>query len=96
MGGAHNAHIHSNFLAAAHALNGPLLEKSQQLGLQRKRQIADFIEHQSAAVGHLDLAQCGLDCARECTFLKPEQFAFQQVLGNRGAIDSHEFLSPTR
>ena len=36
MGGADNAHIHGNLLAAAHSFNGSLLQKPQKLGLQLK------------------------------------------------------------
>jgi hypothetical protein len=60
MRGAHHAHVDRNLPAAADALDGAFLQKAQQLGLQRLRQVADFIEHQRAAVRRFDLAGRGL------------------------------------
>ena len=56
MGGAHHAHIDRDFFTPAEALDYPLLQKTQQLGLQRKRQIAYFVQKQGAVVGVFDLA----------------------------------------
>ncbi len=44
------------------------------------------------AAGLLDLAFGGLDRASEGAFLMTEQLAFEQSLGDRGAVDRHERL----
>ena len=75
--GTHNADIDRYFLATTDALNGSLLQEPQQLGLQRKRQIANFVQHQGAAIGDLNLAQRHFGGACESAFFKPEQLTFQ-------------------
>jgi hypothetical protein len=94
--GADDAHIDRDLLTPADALDGALLQEAQQLGLQRKRQVADFVEHQGAAAGGLDLAERLLGGTGEGAFLVAEQLAFEQVLGNGGAIDGHELARLAR
>ena len=43
-------------LRAAQALELLLLQDAQQLGLQRRRDVADLVEEQRAAVGQLEAA----------------------------------------
>ena len=62
---------------ATQPLDGPLLQKTQQLGLQREGQIPDLVEHQGSPIGHLNLAKCHFAGARESAFFEPEQLAFQ-------------------
>jgi hypothetical protein len=52
--------------------------------------VADLVEEQGAAVGQLDLALGGLDRAGERSLLVAEQFGFEQVFGDRGAVDGDE------
>ena len=54
---ADDAHVDRDLLAPADALDHPLLQEPQQLRLERRRQVADLVEEQRPAVGHLDLAQ---------------------------------------
>ncbi len=79
--GAHHPHIHRNLLPPADALDLSFLQESQQLGLQRVRQITDLVEHQRTAVGGLDLADGGLRSPGEGALLVAEQLAFQQASG---------------
>ena len=44
-------------LGAADALDLPLLDRAQQLGLQVEPQVADLVEEQRAAGGQLELAE---------------------------------------
>ena len=81
-----------DLLTSADALDHPLLQEAQQLDLQRQRQVADLVEEQGAAVGDLDLAECRLGGAGEGALLVAEQLAFEQRLGNRGAVDGDESL----
>src|SRR5262245_66564263 len=52
-----DTHVHDQRLSAANALEPLLLERAQDLGLQRQRQIADFIEKQRAAMSQLEAAR---------------------------------------
>src|SRR5205085_11058548 len=54
---AHNAQVDGNFLPAAYPLDHALLQKTQNLGLQRRRQIADLIQKERAVGGGFDLAE---------------------------------------
>ena len=51
-------------LRAADALDLALLDGAQQLGLQVEAQVADLVEEQRAAGGHLELAELLPDRAR--------------------------------
>ena len=68
-------------------LDHPFLQKAQQLHLQRQGNVANLVEEQRAAAGHFDLALGGLDRPGERSFFVPEQLAFEQVFGNRRAVD---------
>src|ERR1043165_3212715 len=46
---AHNAHVDGNRFVAAESFNPSLLERAQQLCLDVRAHIADFIEEKSAA-----------------------------------------------
>ena len=46
-------------LVAAELGELAVLQHVQQLGLQRRLHLADFVEHQRAAVGLLELADAG-------------------------------------
>src|SRR5207249_5031382 len=51
-----DAHIDIDRAVAAHALDLPLLERSQNLGLHRERHVADLVEKERAAVRGLEPA----------------------------------------
>mmetsp|Transcript_26316 Transcript_26316/g.62491 ORF Transcript_26316/g.62491 Transcript_26316/m.62491 type:complete len:373 (-) Transcript_26316:724-1842(-) len=87
VGGPNDAHIDRDFLTPTDALDDPLLQEAQQLGLQRHRQIADLVEHQRATVRSLDLAERRLVGPREGALFVAKQLAFQQGLGDGGAVD---------
>ena len=80
-------------LGAADALELPLLEHAQELGLERERHLADLVEEQGAAVGHLELAGLARHGAGEGALLVAEELAFEQGLGERGAVDGDERLA---
>ena len=90
MGGADDARVDRDRLAPADPLDHPLLQEAQQLDLQRQRDVADLVEEQRAAMGQLDLALGRLDRAGEGALLVAEQLAFEQVLGDRRAVDRDE------
>ena len=56
VGGGDDAHVDACARSRADALDLALLQRAQQLRLQRERQLADLVEEQRAAVGDLELA----------------------------------------
>ena len=66
---------------------GSRLEYAQQLRLQRERQFADFVEQQRAFADLLKKPLAVFGSAGEGAFHVPEKFSFDEMVGNRAAID---------
>ena len=49
-----DAHVHPDVRGAADTLEGLLFEKSQQLGLQPRHHLTDFVQEHGAAIRHLE------------------------------------------
>ncbi len=73
--------------AAHHAI----LEHLEQLGLQRFRQEPDLVQEDRAAVGGLQQSRLGAARIREGATLEPEHLGLQQRVGDRRAVDVHEW-----
>ena len=67
-----------------------VLQDLQELGLQRWRHLADFIEQQRALVAQFELAGLGFVRPGKRSWLVAEQLALQQFAGHGGAIDLEE------
>ena len=80
-----------NRLVAAEALEAPLFEHAQQLGLRDDREVADFVEEQRAFVGQLEAAGLAVVRAGERAFFVAEDFRFEQRVRQRRAVDGLEF-----
>ncbi len=91
MGRADDARVDIDRLPSADPLDHTLLEESKQLHLERKRDVPDLVEEQGSALCHFDLADVGLDRPGERAALVTEQLGFQQVLGDRCAVDGDEW-----
>ena len=63
----------------------------RDLGLQRQRQVADFVQKQRPAMRQLESAWLPGRRARERTLLVAEQLGLQQRVWNRRAVDRHEW-----
>jgi len=68
----------------------PVLQHAQQLGLKTPRRVRDFVEEQRPSVGFFE--QSGLigNSRGERAALVAEQFAFDQIVRQRTAIDRNE------
>ena len=75
---------------AADAPKRLLFEHAQQLRLQRRRHLADFVEEHGALVGLLEQAALLLARVGERAALVAEQLRFEQRLGQRRARDVQE------
>ena len=74
--GADHAHVDGDFLAPAQTLDLAFLQEAQQLGLQWRGQVADFLEKQGAAVGGFDAAQGGFRRTREGALFRNRRARF--------------------
>jgi hypothetical protein len=73
-------------LVRADALHLALFQHAQQLGLHGRRHVANLIQKQRSAMRLLKLARMPLRRAGERTLLVPEEFALNQLRGNRRAV----------
>ena len=92
VGGGDEADVHLKFLVAADAGEGAVFEEAEEFGLEGAAHVADFIQEDGAAVGFLDAAEFLADGAGEGAFFVAEEFAFQEVFGDGGAIDADVIL----
>src|SRR5271165_5313141 len=70
-----------------------VFEHPQQLRLGGDRHLADFVEQQSAALGEFKASGAAIERSRESAFLVAENLAFDERLGNGGAVDGDKGLS---
>jgi len=75
---------------ASEPANRLLLDRGEKLALQPFRQETHFVEKERSPVRRLEQPGLGLLCIRERSALEAEELRFEQVLGNRGAVDVHE------
>ncbi len=66
------------------------LEHAQELGLRGRRQAANLVEEQRAAVGELEEARLVLGRAEEPAAHVAEELALEQRVVDRGAVDGDE------
>ena len=85
--GRDDARVGLEFLPAADALEGSLLQKPEQLHLDGRRKIADFIQEQCPASGRFDQAFALHVRSGEGAFLVSEELALEQIFGDGAAID---------
>ena len=92
VGGGDHTDIHGEVIARAYRGEALLLDDAQDLGLGAQAHVADFVQEERAAVGLLELAHLVFHGPGERAFHVAEQFAFDQFLGDGGAVDFHEGL----
>ncbi len=66
-----------------------LLERAQELRLQRFRQVADLVEEEAAALGLEEEARARIDAGRDAR-LDAEELGLEQLGRDRGAVDRQE------
>ena len=96
VGGGDDPHVHRYGAGAAHPADLLLLEHPQQLGLQVKGHVSDFVQENGSGMGELEQALfSALFGPGEGALLIAEQLAFQQVPGKGGAVDGDKRLFTT-
>ncbi len=83
---ADNSNIDVEGFIFADAAQFAGLQKSQQFDLSRFVEFAEFVEKQCPAVGHFDQALAVSVRSGERSFAMPEEFAFDQLLGQCSAV----------
>ena len=78
------------------AIGGGAGKGAKQLRLQRRLQVADFVQEQRAAVGQLEAPGPRVGRAGERALLVAEQLALDQCGRQRGTVDGDERLSAPR
>ena len=92
VGGSHNPHVDLDQFRAAHHAEGAVFDDAQQIALAFRRQVADFVEEQRTAVGQQEAAGLVGQGPGERAFPMAEQFGFDQLFRQRGAVDEDERL----
>ena len=89
--GGEDAHVGAALFRAAHPDIGALLQKAEQLGLERHGHFADLIQQQRAVLRLIQQAGlAALGRAGERAGLVAEQLRFQQLLREGGAVHLDE------
>src|SRR5204863_2452474 len=77
-GGANYPDINGMGDVRAQPLHTAFLQHTQEFGLQRQGQIADFIQENRASLGFFEATAPHLAGAGECAFFVPEEFILNQ------------------
>ena len=92
MVGSCDPDIHPDSLCSPHPLKLPLLEESEQFGLDFGRHITHFVQKDSATVGQFHLSPFELMGPCKSPLFMTKQFALEKLLGKPNAVDSDERL----
>src|ERR1700680_1817016 len=90
IGRGQDAHVYRGFDFAAEAAQLVIFQDSKQFGLSRYWHFTNLIEKNGSALGELKAAGASLESACEGALFMTEDFAFDQGLWNRGAINGDE------
>ncbi len=90
--GREDPHVHLDRLVRADPRDLAALQHAQQLDLRGGRHVAYFVQKQRAAVGIFELADAVGRGVGERPANVAEQFAFQNVLAERCAVERYERL----
>src|SRR5258706_1603886 len=69
------------------------LQHAQQLRLQRRGDVAHFVQKQGTFVSHFEAPDLLRNSTGKGTLLMTEQFAFQKIQSNRRAIQLYKWAS---
>ena len=90
MRGRDDPHVDVDGRLASDALDLMVLQHAEQPHLGGKRQFADLVEKERAAIGPLEPALMLLSGSRKTPLLMAEQLGIDQFGGNRPAVDPDE------
>src|SRR5574337_54543 len=90
IGGRNHANVDLDRPRSADPIDGPLLQRPEQLRLQRRRHLTDLVQQEGAAISRLKLPHATGDRACEGATLVAKQLTLQQRLRNRRTVDRHK------
>ena len=90
IGGGDDADIDLDGLTAADALDGLLTESAEELDLGAGVDFTDLIQEQGTAVRLLKAANAALHGSGEGALFMAEEFAFEDLRGESGAVDGNQ------
>ena len=90
--GRDEAHVHRDGLESAHPLEALVLDRLEELCLHLPRDLADLVQKERSLVRQLESPRLRRDGAGEGPFLVAEEFAFDEILRDGGAVDLDEGL----
>ena len=91
----HNPSLGQRFLGSADAYDRLVLDRSEQLCLQRQAHVADFVKEDGPFARQLELARARRDPGRGACF-HPEEFGLEQGLRHCGAVDRDKGMVSAR
>src|SRR6185503_18901082 len=92
VGRGDDAHVDVLRRRGADRADLPLLERAEELRLERRRRLRDLVEEERAPVRDLEEALLLVDRAGERALLVAEELALEQALGERRAVLRDEEL----
>ena len=96
MGRDHDADVGLDRLDPAQRLVDPFLQNPQQTHLHRRRDVADLVEEDRAALGDREAPRLVALGVGEGARLVAEELGLEEGVGERAAVDGHEGLSLPR
>src|SRR5216684_8303 len=90
IGGGKHAHIHINRVPSAQTRVLMILQYVQQLCLQVRAHLCNFVQEDRALVGHFEFSRLRTHCTSKRALFEPEQFRFEQLAGQRCAVHFHK------
>src|SRR5262249_56272579 len=90
VGRGDHADVDGDRVVAAHAADRVLLERPEELGLERRRELADLVEKARSAGRRLEETAPRRDRAGEGAALVAEQLRLEERLGQGRAVDHDE------
>ena len=95
MGGGNQPDVDRLVAHIAHTAKYPVFQHLEQLGLDLKVDVANFVEEHGSVVGHLQQSLLGTDRAGKRAFGMAEEFGFEQLARKSGAIQVEKgFFGP--
>jgi hypothetical protein len=95
LGGGDDSHVDTRRRGLAQTQHLPLLDRTQKLGLHRRRQVQNLVEEQRAAVRGPEKTPAGFLGPGESPLAVPEQLRLGQVRWYRRAVDRNERPMPS-
>src|SRR5262249_58510024 len=90
VGGGNQAHVYFDRARSPQPFELALLQHTQQLDLNGRRDVADLVQEERAFVGQLELARLGHGGSGKRALLEAEELALKKIVGDGGAVDLDE------